>query len=494
MSRQKEPEGQSHPIQSLTRGNWTDSDLAAMEGILGSRGVLSDPTDIERYAVDWTGTYAGKPPFVLRPNGTEEVAAILRYASAHGLALVPQSGNTGLVGGSVPADREVVLSLDRMQRVLALDLDVPALVCEAGAILEDLQMLAEGQGFSMPIDLGSRGSCRAGGLAATHAGGIRLVRDGPLGASILGLEVVLADGRILSSLRTLRKDNTGYRWRDLFIGSEGTLGVITAVSFLLRPQPQARRTALIPVARMDDVAPAIRVLRKGLGTSIGALELIGRSAADLVARELPELRPLPALGAYQLLVEVEGRDAVRLEEDLARVVGDLPAAGLGPIVEDALLAQGDAESRALWSVRESITEAIRKTGSSRKFDVSLPPRAYATVVDALQEELDARWPTLTLLTFGHAADGNLHLNVVGPRPPEGWEAVDDALYEKVIQANGSISAEHGIGLLKRPHLSQMRTPAELAFMWDLKRLLDPQGILNPGKVLPPESMDSHGDR
>lgn len=484
----------SRSVHAMVRSEWTEHDRQALEGRLGPRGILVDDAEIDRYAVDWTGTYRGHPPFVLRPDSTDQVVAILQYASAHGLPLVPQGGNTGLVGGSVPTGREVVVSLDRMQRIRALDLDVPAVVCEAGTVLEDLERLAASQGFTMPVDLGSRGSCRAGGLVATHAGGMRLIRDGPLGASVLGLEVVLASGEVLSSLRTLRKDNTGYRWRDLFIGSEGTLGIITAVSFLLHPKARARRSALIPLRNMDDIAPAIRVLRQSLGPVIGALELIDRAAADLVQTQLPDVRPLPGLGSYQLLLEIEGPDPAHLEEDLLRSLGDLTAAGLGAAAEDSFLAQGDAQAGALWRVRESITEAIRKSGSSRKFDVSLPSRAYAVVVETLRDDLGRCWPGLTLVTFGHAADGNLHMNVVGPCPSEGWEAVDRMVYGKVIGVGGSISAEHGIGLLKRPHLPDMRTPQELRLMRDVKRLLDPQGILNPGKVLPAEPGDPQETR
>ena len=491
MNRSQDTEHRTAHGKTLGLAAWTENDVIWMEGLLGPGGVVTEPSDIERYATDWTGSYRGRPPFVLRPMSTRHVSEILRYAHARALPIVPQSGNTGLVGGSVPLDHELVLSLERMQRVLGLDLEVPALVCEAGAILQDLETVARGEGLGMPVDLGSRGSCRAGGLVATHAGGMRLVRDGSLGASILGLEVVLADGRILSSLKTLRKDNTGYRWRDLFVGSEGTLGVITGVSFLLHPLARARRTALIPLETLDEIAPAIRVLRQSLGRSLAALELIDRETTSLVAREIPEARAVPCPGACNLLLEIEGPAGGRLEEDLVQGLQDLASAGLDHAAEEAILAQGDMETRALWHLRESITEAIRRTGSSRKFDVSVPPKAYSHVVSTLRTELRERWPHLSLLTFGHAADGNLHLNIVGPRPHDGWETVDDAVYDRVLAAGGSISAEHGIGVLKKRHLGRMRTPEELALMREMKRLLDPQGILNPGKLLGPDSPHRH---
>jgi len=464
----------------------------ALRAAVGAEQVLTG-ADAQAYETDWRERYRGHPLAVVRPGSTEEVAAVVRLCAQANIPIVPQGGNTGLCGGATPDDsgRAVILSLQRVNRIRGIDTDNDTMEIEAGCILQTVQKAARDAGRLFPLSLAAEGSCTIGGNLATNAGGTQVLRYGNMRELTLGLEVVTAWGDIWHGLRGLRKDNTGYDLRDLFIGSEGTLGVITAATVKLFPLPVAQCTALLAV---ESIASAVAVLnraRSGLGASLTGFELMAGNCLQLVAQCFPQQR-LPfdgpsANSPWYVLMEVSDSESeAHARERFEVVVGEAIEAGL---VQDAVIAASLAQSRALWHLRESIPMAEKETGKSIKHDVSIPVSRMAEFVQGTNAALQATFPGIRNVIFGHLGDGNLHYNVArgADWTEEQLLARQDDLYalvhDRVHEAGGSISAEHGIGQLKRDVLPRYKDPVEMALMRTIKAALDPDDIMNPGKML-----------
>ena len=463
--------------------------LAALRGAVGAANVLTEG-DLSAWERDWRKRWHGKALAVVRPGSTAEVAAVVKACAEARVALVPQGGNTGLVGGGVPdtSGSQVLLSLQRLNRVRALDEANLTLTAEAGCVLQALQETAAARGLLLPLSLAAEGSCTIGGNLATNAGGTQVLRWGNARELCLGLEVVTAQGEVWSGLTGLRKDNTGYDLRDLFIGSEGTLGVITAATLKLAPMPAATTTALAACGSVADCVALLQLARTRLGAGLTGFEMMGAFALELVARHFPTLpRPLPDARWTVLLEQsdLEGEAQAR-----ARFEALLEAALEAGCVHDAVVAESLAQSQALWHVRESIPLAQAEEGLNIKHDISVPVSAIPAFVEQADAQLQQRWPGVRLVNFGHLGDGNLHYNVQAPQGADGSRflaehehAVNTVVFDSVASFGGSFSAEHGIGSLKRDELALRKSPVALQLMRSIKAALDPLGILNPGRVL-----------
>jgi FAD/FMN-containing dehydrogenase len=463
--------------------------LEALQQRLGEAGLLLGG-DLARYENDWRKRYVGHALAVARPASTEEVAAVMKLCHEYRVAVVPQGGNTGLVGGSTPDDsgRQLVLSLSRMRRIRAVDIANASLTAEAGCVLADVQSAAAEAGLLFPLSLAAEGSCTLGGNLATNAGGTQVLRYGNARELCLGLEVVTASGDVWHGLSGLRKDNTGYDLRDLFIGSEGTLGVITAATMKLYPQPKERLTALAACASMHDAVALLGLARERAGDALTGFEVMSRASLALVARELPQLAQ--PLGAAEWTVLLELSDAESAEHARGVFEGLLEAAVERGIVQDAAIAQNIQQAKAFWHLRESIPLAQAQAGLNIKHDISLPASSIPGFVTEMDAALESHMPGIAVINFGHLGDGNLHYNVQAPAgvvPAEFLAAHETAInqmvYDAVQRRGGSISAEHGIGRLKREELSQRKDPTALALMRAIKRALDPLDLLNPGRLV-----------
>ncbi len=463
--------------------------LDALQARLGEAGLLRGG-DLSAYESDWRQRFPGRALAVARPASTAEVAATIRLCAEHQVALVPQGGNTGLVGGSTPDDsgRQLVLSLSRMRRVRALDAANLSLTAEAGCVLAEVQAAAAEAGLLFPLSLAAEGSCTLGGNLATNAGGTQVLRYGNARDLCLGLEVVTASGEIWHGLSALRKDNTGYDLRDLFIGSEGTLGVITAATMKLYPAPRERLTALAACADLDAVVQLLGLARARAGDALTGFELMNAASLALVAQQLPQIaQPLPA-APWTVLLELS--DSESAEHARAVFEGLLEAAFDRGQVRDAVVAQSVQQASALWQLRESIPLAQAQAGLNIKHDIALPVSAIPRFVAETDAALARYLPGVQLIDFGHLGDGNLHYNVQAPQgvSPAEFLAVHEApinaiVYDAVQRLGGSISAEHGIGRLKREELAARKDPVALGLMRAIKLALDPQNLLNPGRVL-----------
>ncbi len=445
--------------------------LAGCRRAVGEAAVLVDPEVTASYVTDWTGRFTGTTPAVVRPASTAEVAAVVALAREHRVALVPQGGRTGLVAGGVPLAGEVVVSLTRFTGLSPVDPLAQQVTAGAGVTLAALGDHAAATGLAFGVDLGARASATVGGMVATNAGGLHVVRHGAMRAQLVGVEAVLGTGRVVSRLGGLVKDNTGYDLAQLLCGSEGTLGIVTAARLRLVAPPRHVVTALLAVASIDHAVTLAAELRRTVA-GVQALELMTGPGMALVARYLEATPPLTAAAAY-LLVEV-GADA----DPVDALAGAAAAAG----VLDAAVATEGAERRRLWRWREAHSEAGGSLGVVHKLDVTLPAAELARFCTDVEAQVAAARPGATTLLFGHVGDGNVHVNVVGP--PADDDAVDDIVLGLVVDRGGSISAEHGIGTLKRRWLARDRSPDEVATMAAVKAALDPDGILNPGVLLP----------
>ncbi|MGB6102982.1 MAG: FAD-binding oxidoreductase [Pusillimonas sp.] len=467
--------------------------------IVGQQHVLTG-TDAESYTVDWRGRYSGAALAVVRPGSTQEVAQIVRWCAAHGIPLVPQGGNTGLCGGATPdaSGQAIVLSLTRLNAIRSLDTDNDTMVAEAGCILQSVQQAARDADRLFPLSLAAEGSCTLGGNLATNAGGTQVLRYGNARDLVLGLEVVTAQGEIWHGLRGLRKDNTGYDLRNLYMGSEGTLGIITAATVKLYPLPVAQCTALLALASVDDAVKVLSAARQGFGAALTGFELIAGNCLQGVVRCYPQQRiPFDGESAqmpwYALLELSDSESAEHARERFEAVVGETIEAGL---VADAVIAENITQSKALWHLRESIPLSEKAFGKSIKHDVSIPVSRMADFVTTTNAALQASFPGIEHVTFGHLGDGNLHYNVARGQAYSEDELlarqadIYDLVHDSVHRFGGSISAEHGVGQLKRDALPRYKDPTELALMHRIKQALDPQGIMNPGKVLIPSAADS----
>ena len=455
--------------------------LPALQQLLGPRGFLPAADVDERYRVDVLGNRGEAPLAVLRPADTHEVSAALALCHAAGMPVVTQGGRTGLALGQLPRSGELVLSTERMQAIEEVDADAGTATVQAGVVLQALQERLEPQGLMFPIDLGGRGSCTLGGNIATNAGGNRVLRYGMTRDLVLGLEVVLADGTVLDGLKPLMKNNTGPDLKHLFIGTEGTLGVVTRAALRLFPLPADRAVALCAVPDFASVKALLRQARAGLDGDLTAFEVLWSSYYDRAVTLLGRPAPIAPGHAFHVLIEASGADAAQLAAKLERTLHGAIEQGT---VADAVVAQSGAEITALWRVRDLAIETSRMLDPIVPFDVSLPiagmERFVAEITDATQA-IDRR---CDLLVFGHVADGNLHIAVHQPPDrPETFDQIEQAVYAAVGRHRGSVSAEHGIGWLKRDYLHHTRSPAEIAVARGLKAQLDPRNILNRSRIL-----------
>ena len=465
--------------------------LARFAAVVGAGNVLSDPEAMRPYLHEWRDRYVGRAACVLRPGSEEEVAALLKIASEAQVAIVPQGGNTGLVGGQVPfeAGNEVVLSLSRLNRILKVDAADDTITLEAGVILADAQRAAAEAGRLFPLSLAAEGSCMIGGNLATNAGGVNVIAYGTARAQCLSLRAALPSGEVIGSLSGLRKDNTGYDLRDLLIGSEGTLGIITAATMRLFPAVTERAVAFCALESPRDAVELIGLIRANAPCcTLTAIELMSHLGLTFAVTHLGLRAPLSGAAPWYVLVELSGhgRQGQALEE-MEHALGAAFEAGL---IEDAALAQSEAQAEAFWRLREGMSEAQKYEGGSIKNDISVPvsriPEFLEKAIPAVLRVVPGARP----VPFGHVGDGNLHFNISQPPDMEReaflarWEEVVEAVNEVVLELGGSISAEHGIGRMKRHLMERIHTPAEIALMRGIKQLFDPEGILNPGKLVP----------
>lgn len=451
---------------------------SAFAALIGERHVLNAPRDTAPYTTDWRKQYSADAECVLRPASTAEVAALVGLCAREGVAVVPQGGNTGLVGGSVPSGtrREVVLSLSRLNRIRGIDALNDTLTAEAGCVLAQVQQAADAAGRLFALSLAAEGSCQIGGTLSTNAGGVNVLRYGNAREQVFGLEVVLPDGRVWNGLRALRKDNTGYDLKQLFLGAEGTLGVITAAVLKLHPKPSARATAWIGLRSPADAVRLLARLRGSLGERISAFELVSRRCLEAVLAHDAAMRdPLPGAHAWYVLAEfADALAQAALRAQVEAALGGCAEA------EDAALASSEAQSLALWRIRETIPEA---QFANVKHDVSVPVSKVPELITRAEAALQAHFPGVSLYAFGHIGDGNVHFNVGDAALMARREEVNRIVYSVVSALEGSISAEHGLGQMKREEIRRHKSALELELMRAVKRTLDPQDLMNPGKVL-----------
>ncbi len=470
-------------------------DTAVLEGlkaIVGRGGWIDDPAEMEAYVTEERGLWRGVTPLVVRPRNTEEVARIVQHCAQSGTPIVPQGGNTGLCGGAVPHDdgREILLSLARMNKVRDVAPLENTITVEAGCVLADIQAAADKAERLFPLSLGAESTCQIGGNLSTNAGGTAVLRYGPARDLVLGLEVVLPDGRVWDGLRQLRKDNTGYDLKHLFVGAEGTLGIITAAVLKLFPRPAEVKTAFIALPGIPEGLELLSRLRAASGDRISAFEVMPRPGIDMAMAHFPEITdPFPAPQPWYALVDVaaaNARDAAAQEESLEST---LSAAMESGVVLDAVVAQSETQRRALWRIRELLPEAQKHEGASIKHDVSMPLTSIARFIEQASEAVEKAVPGVRIFAFGHLGDGNVHFNVSQPldMEPETYMAlagtVNRVVYDIVAGLGGSISAEHGLGQLKREEARRYKPAVEIELMQRVKKALDPRGIMNPGKVL-----------
>ena len=463
--------------------------LPTLQAIVGEAQLLVGNTDTAPYCEDWRGRYRGQALAVVRPGNTPEVAKIVAACAEAKVAIVPQGGNTGLCGGATPlGDRpEVVLSLTRINRLRSIDAANATMTVEAGMTLHAAQTYAAEVGLYFPLSLAAEGSAQIGGNLSTNAGGTAVLRYGNARQQVLGLEVVLPDGRIWNGLRGLRKDNTGYDLKQLFIGAEGTLGVITAAVLQLQPQPQSSATAWVAVADAAAAVALLGRLRATLGERLSGFELMARAGLELVFAHIPQTRdPLPGFLWYVLVETQESRRGGDLEAWIEAALAEAVENGL---IREALVAQSQAQAADFWRLRESISEAQKREGFSIKHDVSLPISRIPEFLERAGAALAADFPGVRVVTFGHLGDGNLHYNLSMPGASDNaaflytTPRANRLVHDLVADLGGSISAEHGLGQLKREEIRRYKSPLELELMARIKTALDPQGLMNPGKVL-----------
>ena len=455
--------------------------LERLRTLLGAAGVLAAESDVAPYATDWRGLFHGRPLCVVLPRSTAEVAAVVRACAEAGHAVVPQGGNTGLSGGATPdgSGRQVVLCLNRMNAIRAIDTAGETMEVEAGCILQVAQEAAQAQGLLLPVSLAAEGSARIGGIVSTNAGGTNVLRYGMARSRVLGLEVVLADGTVVEGMRALRKDNAGYDWKQWFIGTEGTLGIVTAAVLQLAPLPRHVTTAWLTLPSAEAAIRVLRTARQELGEALSGFELMSGAAIGRVQQHLGLRPPLPP-APWHLLLEASAslgglREATEAALGRALEAGD---------ASDCVLAESEQQAAALWKLRESLTEAEARTGKSMKHDVSVPVSAIPAFLAAADPAVLAAFPGVQVNAFGHAGDGNIHYNVI-LAPGTDPAALNTLVHDLVVRFGGSISAEHGLGQYRVDEAVRTRRPAEIALARRVREALDPQWVLNPGKVLPP---------
>ncbi|GAA7758901.1 MAG: FAD-binding oxidoreductase [Burkholderiaceae bacterium] len=460
--------------------------LSELAAILDPAGLQTGDAIDTRFRKDWYAPLGNPPLAVVRPRTTADVAAILAACHRHGQPVVPQGGLTGLASAATPGQGEVVLSLERMRGVEEIDEQAGTMTVWAGTTLQAAQEAARTAGWLLAVDLGARGSCQVGGNIATNAGGNRVIRYGMMRDQVLGIEVVLADGTVLTSLNKMLKNNAGYDLRQIFVGSEGTLGVITRAVLRLAPLPSTTQTALCALNSFDDVVRLLRHAQRALSGRVSAFEAMWADYYALVTTRVPGVRaPLAAGHPFYVLLDLQGSDA---DADAAAFERMLEGAMEDGLIVDAAVAASGKEAESFWKLRDAVAEFPQMWAPNAAFDVSLPIGSIGRFADALRSAILERWPSAELVNFGHVGDSNLHFSVHLPGVdaaafPEA--EIDAVAYAIVREFAGSVSAEHGIGIHKKPYLGNSRTPEELALMRTIKAALDPKGILNPGRVFDP---------
>ncbi|MCC8975314.1 FAD-binding oxidoreductase [Bradyrhizobium brasilense] len=460
--------------------------LEKFRAIVGAKYAMTNAADIEPYVTEERDLFHGRSPLVLRPGSTAEVAAICKLATEHRIALVPQGGNTGLVGGQTPHNGEVVVSLRRLDKIRDIDVESNTMTCEAGVVLQIAQQKAAEVDQLFPLSLGAEGSCTIGGNLSTNAGGTGALAYGVAREMALGVEVVLADGRVLNALSKLKKDNTGYDLRNLFIGAEGTLGIITAATLKLFPRPRAVETAYVGLASPAAALKLLSISRDQAAGALTSFELLADVAVDFSIRHGIDIRdPLESKHPWYVLMELSSsRDDARdtLEAILAQGMED-------GIVDDAVIAANLSQRQAFWKLRDEMSAAQKPEGGSIKHDISVPLAAVPAFIEEANAAVVKLIPGSRPVPFGHLGDGNIHYNVSQPVGANAadflarWHDVNAVVFEIVLRMGGSISAEHGIGVLKRDQLPDVKDKVAIELMRQVKAMLDPLGIMNPGKVL-----------
>lgn len=467
--------------------------LSELIALVGESHVLAEPALKAQYEEDWRGRYHGVARAVVRPADTAEVAEVVRWCAENEVAIVTQGGNTGLCGGATPdrSGQAIILSTERLNKIRSVDTANDTMVVEAGCVLQVVQEAAQAQDRLFPLSLAAEGSCTIGGNLATNAGGTQVLRYGNARDLVLGLEVVTAKGEIMHGLRGLRKDNTGYDLRNLFIGSEGTLGIITAATLKLFPLPVAQCTAMLALNSVEDAITMLGLARQGFGPALTGFELMARNCLEAVVECYPEQRlpfqgPSAELPWFALLELSDSESEEHARTRFEEVLGEAIEQG---VIQDAVIAESGAQSAALWHLRESIPLAERALGTGIKHDISVPVSSYTEFIEQTNAAIQEFMPGVIHVIFGHLGDGNLHYNIMsGQIYSEAdltakLEQLSNIVHDSVHRFGGSISAEHGIGQLKRDWLPRYKDPVELSLMHAIKQALDPKNILNPGKLL-----------
>eukprot|EP01127_Copromyxa_protea_P009800 TRINITY_DN2333_c0_g2_i1.p1 TRINITY_DN2333_c0_g2~~TRINITY_DN2333_c0_g2_i1.p1 ORF type:complete len:495 (-),score=137.86 TRINITY_DN2333_c0_g2_i1:61-1545(-) len=478
--------GKRFASQAVTRNpnfaQVNDADVAFFTSVLGEKGVLTEAHDIEPYNADWLNKFVGQTKLVLKPTNTKEVSEILKYCNERKLAVCPQGGNTGLVGGSVPVFDEIVLNLSKMNKIKDFNATSGVVIAETGVILQNLDEFLKEHGHCAPLDLGAKGSCHVGGNTSTNAGGIRLLRYGSLHGNVLGVEAVMADGTILDGLCALRKDNTGFDLKQLFIGSEGTLGVVTAVAWLCPPLSSSVNVALLGTSSYELAQKILLKAKSELGEILSAFEFFDSHCMDLLLEDhKTKKNPLEDDCKFYVLIETSGSNETHDKEKLNNFLESTLDQGL---VSTGTVAESETQQKDIWWFRETITESLRSKGKPYKYDISLPVPAMYDLVEKMKQRF-SEMPEVFVCGYGHMGDGNLHLNIVAPEfSDKVLNTIEPYVYEFTAEHRGSISAEHGIGLMKTKSLHFSKSEPMIQLMRDIKKVMDPNGILNPYKVLP----------
>ncbi len=470
-----------------------DAFLAAAAALLGPRGLSQDQELITPWLTDWRGRFTGRALAMASPSSTDEVSALVKLCARHGVAIVPQGGNSGMCGGATPDEtgHALLLSLRRMNTIRNLDAAAGQVVCEAGVILQTLHDAVEAHGLRFPLTLGGKGSATVGGLVSTNAGGTQVLRHGSMRAQVLGIEAVLADGSIFSSLTALKKDNRGFDLKQLLIGSEGTLGIVTAATLRLLPAIAARAVLWAGVPSLEAARELLLYCQGSAGDALEGFEVLAQDTLDDVIDHLPGARaPLAGRHAWHALIELvaDKAGAATLPDRAEGLLGEAFERGL---LEDATIAASEAQAEAFWTLRDSIAPAERAKGPAVQHDISVAVEQMPAFVAQAVPQIEQAWPGTRAIAFGHLGDGNVHLHVIAPSGADAaaWHTGDGKqisaqVYELVTQWDGSISAEHGIGQLKRDEFARLGDPVALAILRAVKHALDPDELLNPGKLVP----------
>jgi len=463
--------------------------LTKLKKTLGSKGWIEDPKEIEPYLIEERGLYKGKSALLLKPSNTIEVSDIIKLCNFHNIKIVPQGGRTGLCGGTIPSENgsEIILSLERMNKILELNKENFTITVEAGCILNNIQVLAEDSNFFFPLSLASEGSCTIGGNLATNAGGINVLRYGMARDLVLGLEVVMANGDIWDNLKSLRKDNRGYNLKHLFVGSEGTLGIITKAILKLFPAPNFIETAIFSISDPEAAIKLFNLARTASADLLNAYELINRIGLEMVLKNIPNTKePFNKKYKWYILLEFSSSSKSNLRDQME----NLFALALNEnIVLDGIIAESTEQRKELWILRDGLNEAQKPEGASIKHDISVPINNVSKFINKASKAVEEFIPNSRTVTFGHIGDGNIHFNITQPKDMnkndylKKWESVNKLVFEIVNNLNGSFSAEHGIGILKRKELKKYNPKVEINLMKSIKNNFDPNNILNPGKVL-----------